>query len=185
MSATESKPYVHAVWPEPATDKALTVRSVDDDVIDMPVPAEWSELFVLADKTAVERAVDHILTARERLERVKAACRRAVAHAQALVQQAESFFLPELEAWAIENRPKRGKTHRLTMGSIGFRKSPERLVVSDEGSTLAWARDHLPEAVKRTESLLVSEVQLHFKRTGELPPGTELQDARETFFVGE
>lgn len=156
----------------------------DEDIIDMPVPAEWNALQV-QDERSVQLAVDFVLSARERLERVKVACKRAVSQAQAIVKQAEYRWLPELEAWAAENKPKAGKTHRFPVGSCGFRSQPERLVVADEGAALAWAREHLPGAVKTTESLLVSVVQAHFKATGEMPPGTELTEARESFFVGE
>jgi len=48
---------------------------------------------------------------------------------------------------------------------------------------LAWALDHCPAAIKRTESILKTPFTEHFEATGELPDGVVLHDAIDVFYI--
>ena len=126
--------------------------------------------------------LDQILSARARLERVKAACAELIREAEADVAEAE-LVLPALEMWAKANPPKRGKTIRLPVGQLGWRRVPGGPRVIDDAAALAWARQALPQAVRVEESVDRHTIRAYVERTGELPPGVEIKPDEERFGV--
>lgn len=102
----------------------------------------------------------------------------------------EAFFLkrfgPELEAWLTQElaaRKSRQKSINLPAGRVGRRTVREKLIFEDEYETMKWAKRHLPEAIKYSESLRKSTINDLFFGTGELPPGVEVQPAHESLVI--
>ena len=143
-----------------------------------------SEPFVIDDADKASWAVDKILIARERLERVKAQFQAAVHEAQQEVVDAEAFFLPQLEAWYNANPPRKGKSIKLPHGTVGKRTVPGGPRVVDETAVLEWARrEGIPGLIKITESVSRAAVKEYVASTGDLPDGVELVESRESFDV--
>lgn len=74
-------------------------------------------------------------------------------------------------------------------GVYGIRTVPERVEVTDAAAALAWAKDHVPTAVKAvtTEKLehkvVAGAVLARVRGTGELPPGFEVHAAHDAPFA--
>ncbi len=137
--------------------------------------------FTVDDPSKAAWALDKVLTARERLERVKAACQKVIDEAARDVEDAEAFFLPLLELWARENPPTKGKTIRLPTGALAFRTVPGGPRVHDDAAVLAWAREHLPDAVVTKQAILRTAITDYVKATGDVPPGVDVVAPRESF----
>lgn len=91
-------------------------------------------------------------------------------------------FRPLLESWAREALTyAKARSIKLTYGAVKFRKSPDRLEVTDEAAALFWARDYRPEAIR--ESINKSDLKAHIKETGEVVPGVELVAGEDTFSI--
>jgi hypothetical protein len=128
-------------------------------------------------------ALDHILTQRERLERIKRSCADMIASAQSMVDDAERYYLPELERWAKGQLTGKKRSLKLPTGQLAFRTVPAGLRVLSEAEALAWAKQERPDLVRVKESVLVSELKAHFDQTGELPAGAERTEGRDSFSV--
>lgn len=126
--------------------------------------------------------LDQVLTARQRLERIKESCAAMIRAAEADVADAERA-LPALELWAKANPPAKGKTIRLPVGQMGWRKVPGGPRVVDDATALAWAREALPAAVRVEESVDRHTIRAYVEQTGELPPGVERVADEERFSV--
>lgn len=139
--------------------------------------------WAITDDGAAAWAVDKVLGARERLARIKAACQLMIQDAERQVADAEARFLPALEAWALANPPRKGKTIRLPTGSLSFRTVPGGHRVVDAEAALAWARAYLPAAVVVSERLDAAAVREYVHASGEIPPGVERVPEHERFGV--
>lgn len=139
--------------------------------------------FSVHDEESAAWAADKILSARERLARVTAACAEMIAEAGREVVDLESLFLPQLEAWARQNPPRKGRTIRLPVGKLSFRTVPGGPRVTDEAAALEWARQYLPAAVQVREKVLATPIKEYVEQTGEAVPGVEMVESRETFDV--
>lgn len=149
-------------------------------------PEQTHEPWAVTDEGSAAWAVDRVLTARERLARVKANCERLVSEAEREVRDAEAYFLPLLELWARANPPRKGKSLRLHTGVIAFRTVPGGPRVVDQAAALAWAKQHCPDAVRVREELAVATLKAHVEASaGELPDGVDIVSASEVFSVKE
>jgi phage host-nuclease inhibitor protein Gam len=128
-------------------------------------------------------ALDKVLTARARRDRIKENFAAALAEAEREVADAEAAFVPRLEAWALANPPERGKTIRLPTGALRWRTVPGGPRVVDAAAALAWAERHLPSAVRVEKSVLATPLKEFALTVGELPDGVEAEPAREVFSV--
>lgn len=146
------------------------------------VPAERPPWAVATEGDAIW-AVDRLLTARQRRDRIAEQCRAVLAAAERDVERAEAFFLPLLEDWARRNPPRTGRTIRLPTGSLSFRRVPGGPRVVDDAAALAWARAALPDAVRVVASVDRTAIKAYAAATGELPPGVELKPDDESFHV--
>lgn len=151
---------------------------VTTDQTDTEAPA-----FTVHDEASAAWAADRVLSARERVARIKAACQAMIAEAEREATEAAAFFLPMLEAWARANPPRRGKAIHLTTGSLAFRTVPGGPRVVDEAAALEWARAEYTDAVRVVESLDRNAIKAYVAEAGELPPGVEVVEAREAFDV--
>lgn len=140
--------------------------------------------FTIDDADKASWAIDKILIARERVERVKAQFQAALDQAELEARDAEVFFLPLLEEWYEANPPRKGKSIKLPHGTIGKRTVPGGPRVVDPDAVLAWAKEHgIPGIVKVTETISKTAAIEYAKTTGDLPDGVEVVEARETFDV--
>ena len=103
----------------------------------------------------------------------------------------EEFFLRQFHAqlysWLTAELRERGgkaKSINLPAGRVGLRRNLARLKVTDASVALAWAREHRPQAIRRSESVPKSQLTDHFKATGELPAGTIIIPERDDMYVG-
>lgn len=101
-----------------------------------------------------------------------------------------AFFRMRLTEFAKEHREAllgggKKKTRKLTSGEISFRKSGGVLVVKDADALLAWAQSQPVEKgfVRTTEAPSIPDVKSHFKLTGELPPGCDVEPEAEEINV--
>ncbi|GEM_PF-5334154 len=77
------------------------------------------------------------------------------------------------------------KSRRVGFGTYGRRTVPAKVTIADAAALLAWARDHLPAAVRQTvkEDVPHKRVAAHLDATGELPPGCEYTPAHEECYA--
>lgn len=83
----------------------------------------------------------------------------------------------------MERARGRRKSLKLPAGTIGLRSEPLRLRVEDEDAALAWAKEHLPEAVRVTERVSRTALGEHLAQTGEVPDGCTLQEPTDRFYI--
>lgn len=72
----------------------------------------------------------------------------------------------------------RKKSRDLPHGTISFRKTREGLEVKDSEALAAWVADK-PGCARVTVSPLISVIQEWYKKTGEIPPGTEVKEVKD------
>lgn len=88
-----------------------------------------------------------------------------------------------LEGFGLAQRRATGaKTFRYPSGVIETKAGRDKVVVTDEGALIAWARTECPDAVKVVESVLVSRLPEHtvvdgrmVTTSGEVVPGVQIQ----------
>lgn len=160
---------------------------VPDELMDILVAelGERAQRFAVVDEGSAAWVVDKLLSYDERLARLKEQFLAMVRALEADKARFERRFLPELEAW-FDGQAKRGKSLSLLTGTLSKRTVPAAPTVADEAEALAWAQEHLPAALKTvpaTVKLDGAALRAHVKETGEVVPGVEWREARETFAV--
>jgi hypothetical protein len=99
---------------------------------------------------AVQAKIDLIV---QNLMPAKArALRRAAFLRDRFESQLIAYTIPALAAQG------KGKTINTPYGTLGFRKDPSRIKVSDSEWAMKWAKEHFPSAVVVEEKFLVSMV---------------------------
>mgnify|MGYP001559613658 CR=1 FL=1 len=96
-------------------------------------------------------------------------------------QRERGFLVSALEAWSMPQlRGHRSRHIDLPYGRLQSRVQPSKLEIVDMAALTQWAANR-PDLLKQPEPE-VSKALLneHFKRTGEIPPGTELLPEKET-----
>lgn len=127
----------------------------------------------------------------ERLETV--AVQRIQLRTQLLnerLSKAAEFFMAQVTSYAQAHRKELlgngdKKSRKLLHGVVSWRTVPEKLKVIDPGATLEWATRQPVEAglIRIREEIEKKALDAHFKKTGELPNGTQLEPAREEFKI--
>lgn len=143
------------------------------------------ERFAVVDAQSANWVVRKVMESRAYVENVRDWSARETRRAE----NEERFFMmrfgAQLHAWVREqlaNEHKR-KSICLPAGTIGFRHEPSKLEVSDEAALLAWCQVHLPEAIATELRVRKSIVADNLSATGELPPGVQIIEAREKFYL--
>lgn len=77
---------------------------------------------------------------------------------RANVARAGEFFRGHLERWAVSQRTDKRKSFPLAHGTVSTRESKPAPEVVDEEAAVGWCKVHAPDAVKITESVLISRV---------------------------
>ena len=108
----------------------------------------------------------------------------------ATARRGAEFFRRVLATYAEQHRPEllgsgKKKSRALLHGSLGWRSRAEKLEVVDGEVVLAWAQMQPVETgvLRIKEELDRKALAALFKKTGELPPGTELEPASEDFYI--
>lgn len=91
--------------------------------------------------------------------------------------------LGQVLAEEMERARGRRKSLKLPAGTIGLRAEPARLRVQDEDATIAWAKAHLPHAVRVSERISRTALNEHHAASGEIPDGCELAEPGERFYI--
>jgi phage host-nuclease inhibitor protein Gam len=168
--------------PEMNAQSALE-RSLEGELDDSQTP----DAFCVRDDESANWVVKKIIENREYAKRCAIWCNRE----QARAMREEEFFLFRFGQQLLDyTRQKiasaggRRKSVSLPAGTVGFRSEPLKLVVDDEGSVIAWAKQHRPELISTIERPSKSGLNEHFEQTGEVPDaGVRIEPAREKFFV--
>ena len=89
-------------------------------------------------------------------------------------------FAAELEAFAAaELDGKKTRTFKTPFGSLSFRTAPGSVKVLDMEEAVKWAKMYEPEAVKVTETVLVSKVT----HPNSLPDCFEVSGPADKFYI--
>ena len=109
--------------------------------------------------------------------------RRAIRDEQWLMH----LFGRQLEAWVANEIAARGGRVRsvsLPAGTTGHRRVGPRLVIDDGPVVLAWAKQHMPNAVVTTPRLSKKALTEEMQRTGVIPSeGAHVEAAGERFYI--
>ena len=159
---------------------ALLADAAGDDLV------PEAEVFHICDAKTANWVVRKIVDAREYGRRVKIWAAQELHRAEREEERLLYLFGGQLDTWAkceLQKLKGRKKSVALPAATLGYRHEPDRLIVSDEQALLVWAKEHCPAAVEVVEKLLKTPINELFVATGELPPGTELQTARDKFYI--
>ena len=165
---------------------------IDNDFWEEPAIPKQPEHFHICD----ENSANWLLRKLGNIEAEKA---RIHAQAETLLQQLdgdrkalEGLYLQQLETYARQTLSDKGNKRRsltLLQGTCGFRIVKGGLRLTDEAAALVYAQEMATDAVKvkvveRLDTTRYRELaQFHLITTGELLPGAEVTEDRETFSV--
>lgn len=92
------------------------------------------------------------------------------------LQRRARFIEGAIHALAMESDFGKKKSRTVGFGTYGRRTTPLKVDVQDEDATLAWAKEHLPEAVRAKATLSVDAVmRITDAGLGELVPESALK----------
>lgn len=175
----------------PASDSSEPLAGQGEDFSPAGHVGPWLPSSIRDVEWCLERVGEAESDMAEVQAQLDAAIKALHARALSITEKANKralWFRGLVETWAVANRGEvvRGKTksRELLGGSIAFRATAEKVVVTDAPALLAWAQpDHLdllrfpePQIDKKALDALV-------KGTGELPPGVDVLPATETVTV--
>ena len=171
MTITTTTAYEGPSSPETAEDEAPAA------------PEGWQ----CRDEEAASWAIDRVLTARARIDRVTTQASILVARLQKELDRTEGYFFPHLEDYLRANPPAKGRTLHLLTGSLALRTKPGGARVRDQDAAVAWAREHLPAAIMQrpapSPTVDAASIKAHVEMTGEVPDGVDVVDAVDVFDV--
>ena len=148
----------------------------------IPLP----ERFAVTDVRTANWVVRRVMEARAYGQAVKewaeAEATRAQREEEALLMHFGAG-LHQVLAEEMERARGRRKSLKLPAGTIGVRSEPVRLRVADEERAIAWAKAHLPQAVRVSERISRTALNEHHVLSGEIPDGCELHDSGERFYI--
>ena len=141
--------------------------------------------FTVHDEASASWAVDKILAARERAARIRANCEEMIADAEKEANSTEQYLGPMVEAWAKDNLPRDKKSLKLSTGKVQFRSVPGGARVVDENAVMDWAMSALSDAFETRMRTVLNKARVYeyIEQTGDIPPGVEIVEDRETFSV--
>jgi phage host-nuclease inhibitor protein Gam len=96
------------------------------------------------------------------------------------VEKMKLFLAPFIEG-ELKESTKRSLV--LPSARVGFRKAPAHMEVDDEAAAIAWAKEHVPDAVKVKESILKKPLIAKLEETGELADGARWVEGTDTFYI--
>ena len=131
------------------------------------------EQFAVRDNSSANWVIRKILESRAYAKRCAEWCEQE----QARARRTEEFFLVHYQQQLIDfarqqlrEENGRRKSVNLPAGRIGFRAEPAKLIVDDEATVIAWAKQNKPALVQTIERLSKIALNQHVETTGEIPP---------------
>lgn len=177
------------------SEEDLRMLAAEEGVADEDAEAAIDELlgehrFVIDSEDRAAWAVNKLLGYDEEAERVALQAQRMI---DDIKKKRASFlgrFEEELRAWLskeLNGRKGKKRSVDLLTGRIGFRRKPGGFRVKQEEAVLAWALEQKggKEAglFKEVPVLSRTAVKEHHEATGEIPPGCEITEDSDTFYV--
>lgn len=153
----ECGPVVEAAWAgrflvDASTGEVLDVEKPEGFRVTDRASAEW----------VMERIFDseaEVAALEARAETIRKNIARMAAEHARKAQWLRDRFGPQLEEWArAELAGKKVRTVRTPFGALAFRKTKPKLSVTDLARAVEWCKEHVPDAVKVQESILVSMI---------------------------
>lgn len=137
---------------------------------------------VVAEEREATAFIDcEIVEAQAHVESLRAR-REELARPYVRRQQWLDQYLPYLQEYAAATLAgQKSRSLKLAYGDIGFRRTPERVEVSDEEMFISWALKNDPNALKMTPSK--TGIKTGIKVTGEIPPGVEIFPGEDRFYI--
>jgi hypothetical protein len=104
------------------------------------------------------------------------------------VKALDYVYLGQVEAIARKKITGKVKSLKTPFGVVGFRSNPGGIFVEDEAklieeATLAPDDSPLKKMYELSPKVKRAEVTAHFKASGEIPPGCNVKDSEERFYV--
>jgi hypothetical protein len=192
------------MWAPAAEETSTPVEPLyirDDGYIVNPETGEIirheDDPFCIVDESTADWVIERMAEADARLAGLRAEKEARISALRAQFERREKEienkrrwlsvrFMPELLTWAQTALTAKSRTVKLPSGSVSFRKVPgsTKVTIIDNRQAVAWAEEHAPNAVKRTEpTVLVSVLK---GRESELPASAfdiDTTGERETFAV--
>jgi hypothetical protein len=192
-------------------ESSMSATELEDLLPDAgAAPADVSIEQCVQDESAANRVVRRILDARAYRAKVERWAMQEMRRAEREEQFLLERFGGQLEAWTRQRIAVDGRMRsvRLPAGRMGFRTSPERLVVVDAAAASAWCCMNCPSAVKVTAAargeaavelmrvsrsinamlevrseILLGEIRGVLRASGELPSGVSIVPGADRFYV--
>ena len=152
---------------------------------DMPSYLLDDGRFHVCNEESATWVVDKITGYAEREARIKAQAAELLAQIKSDRARFERRFIPELELWFKGAVPRGRKSIILVTGTIATRTVAGAWTFKDREAATTWAREALPAAVAPVTTYQLDEdlVKAHAGSTGEVVPGLEWREERESFSV--
>lgn len=141
--------------------------------------------FAIQDEETADWAAWKMVTHAERIAAIKAQSASRLKEAQAEAERFRNRFESELITWFEANRGTKSKSLKLASCTLSMRTVPGGFRVTDQEAAIGWANDNKPEAITTRTVQVLDEnaLILAAKADGEVIPGLEYRDERESFSV--
>ena len=166
----------------------MSAQPIEVDDVDEPITPSIG--WVIDSEERAAWAVDRILAARERLDRITRQTTVLLSGAESEVARTEENFLPQLQHWLTENPPRKGRTVQLGTGSVSLRRVSGGVRVVNADAAVAWAREHLPGAIARkvvtSERIVAADLERFVAGQPDdapLPPGVVVEGDADRVYV--
>lgn len=149
-----------------------------------PDEATEREDFHITDDASANWYLRKIAALEDEKARVKAQCEAIVKRLDGDAEGLRRLYESELQTYVrqkLADSKSRRKSVHFLQGTAQFRTVPARVVITDPQAALDYARQHLPDAVKVSESLHTDTYRAAVEARGELLPGCDQEPERETF----
>jgi phage host-nuclease inhibitor protein Gam len=181
----------------PETTETTTEAAVDFDLDQLDQGKELPEVWQVRTLADADWAFSRLALLQrqkdENEELEEAAIARLKARTLALnapLEKAMLFFWSRLQAFGEAHREVllasgKRKSRALLYGVFMWRKQPQRLQVKDHEALLEWCRSQPigSNVLRIKEEPALNEVQEWFRKTGEVPAGTEVKPEAEELTV--
>jgi phage host-nuclease inhibitor protein Gam len=160
--------------------------------LEVPEQRERALAWRIEDRPTLDWAMGILARGEQEAEAIRLAC----AAARYRIDQREAELLKRNEnatSWirfAAEEYARahkkdlvvKGQTAYLVNGEVSWRKSAEKVEITDASAALAWCQSQPIESglVRLKPEIAKKELNAHVLTTGEIPPGCELVPPRET-----
>ena len=158
----------------------LTERQIEALIADAPAPDPCA--FIPTDAAGVDWVLGKMADARARASRIRQNAELMARAEERKAEMLEWKYGAALQTWLrAELAGGNKKSVRLYNGTLGYRQKPAGVSIMNEAAAIAWAQEHLPEAIAvrldkkvLTEALLTSREVVSFAM---------LNDAEEVFYL--